>query len=262
VLGLPPSGSRPRSIGWNESGFVVFTGARYAFNGQLLPRDRERMHSGGGSARLRERYIAALAGRDEIDAQLLRARLLAPSRTVKPSTPPAGGGAGAGARRAAHGGRGGTDSGARGGSGGRSDSRSWSRCASSSTPGSARQPNDLSGWSRCLADAWARGGRLTCDEAFLPRCHLLLATCVLPGEPFERRSRRLHLAFRAAVPRSIGSLTRCGRTRVSRDRRNRQRRRSTTRATAGERQTSIVRVDSSGRDSRALHAARPTSGSS
>lgn len=58
--------------------FVVFDGARYAFNGRLLPSviERECMQP-GGRRRLRERYIAALAARHEIDLQLLRARLLA-----------------------------------------------------------------------------------------------------------------------------------------------------------------------------------------
>ena len=56
----------------------MFTGARYAFNGQLLPAVIEsECILAGGRRRLRERYITALAARDEIDARLLRARLLA-----------------------------------------------------------------------------------------------------------------------------------------------------------------------------------------
>lgn len=60
---------------------VVFDGARYAFASRLLAAvvESESMQP-GGRRRLRERYIAALAGRDDIDSQLLRARLLAAER--------------------------------------------------------------------------------------------------------------------------------------------------------------------------------------
>ena len=57
--------------------FVVFTGDRYAFNGQLLPAVIEReCVQAGGRRRLRERHIAALTARNDVDSQLLRARLL------------------------------------------------------------------------------------------------------------------------------------------------------------------------------------------
>jgi DNA-binding SARP family transcriptional activator len=61
--------------------FVVFDGERYAFNGRLLPAviETECMQA-GGRRRLRERYIAALGARDDIDSQLLCARLLVAER--------------------------------------------------------------------------------------------------------------------------------------------------------------------------------------
>jgi DNA-binding SARP family transcriptional activator len=61
--------------------FVVFDGSRYAFAGHLLAAvvESESMQP-GGRRRLRERYIAALVGRDDIDSQLLRARLLVAER--------------------------------------------------------------------------------------------------------------------------------------------------------------------------------------
>ena len=60
---------------------VVFDGARYAFASRLLAAvvESESIQP-GGRRRLRERYVAALAGRDDIDSQLLRARLLAVER--------------------------------------------------------------------------------------------------------------------------------------------------------------------------------------
>jgi hypothetical protein len=61
--------------------FVGFDGERYAFSGRLLPAviESECMQA-GGRHRLRERYIAALAARDDIDSRLLRARLLEAER--------------------------------------------------------------------------------------------------------------------------------------------------------------------------------------
>jgi len=61
--------------------FVVFDGGRYAFTGRLLAAvvESESMQP-GGRRRLRERYIAALATRDDLDSQLLRARLLVAER--------------------------------------------------------------------------------------------------------------------------------------------------------------------------------------
>ncbi len=57
--------------------FVTFDGTRYAFNGRLLPAVIEREYTQpGGRRRLRERYIAALASRDDLQARLLHARLL------------------------------------------------------------------------------------------------------------------------------------------------------------------------------------------
>ena len=56
---------------------VAFDGERYAFHGRLVPTVIEReCIQPGGRRRLRERYIEALAGRDELDLLLLRARLL------------------------------------------------------------------------------------------------------------------------------------------------------------------------------------------
>jgi DNA-binding SARP family transcriptional activator len=57
---------------------VVFNGGRYTFTGRLIPAVvvSECMQS-GGRRRLRERCIAALAARDDVDSQLLRARLQA-----------------------------------------------------------------------------------------------------------------------------------------------------------------------------------------
>ena len=61
--------------------FVVFDGGRYRFTGRLIAAviESECMQA-GGRRRLRERYIAALASRDDIDSQLLRAALLASER--------------------------------------------------------------------------------------------------------------------------------------------------------------------------------------
>ena len=61
--------------------FVVFDGGRYRFTGRLISAviERECMQA-GGRRRLRERYIAVLASRDDIDSQLLRAGLLAVER--------------------------------------------------------------------------------------------------------------------------------------------------------------------------------------
>lgn len=61
--------------------FVVFDGQRYAFSGRLLPAviESECMQA-GGRRRLRERCVAALASREDIDSQLLRARLLLAER--------------------------------------------------------------------------------------------------------------------------------------------------------------------------------------
>jgi hypothetical protein len=58
--------------------FVVFDGGRYRFSGRLIAAviESECMQA-GGRRRLRERYIAALAPRDDIDSQLFRASLLA-----------------------------------------------------------------------------------------------------------------------------------------------------------------------------------------
>jgi len=57
--------------------FIVFEDQRYAFNGRLLPAVIEgECILPGGRQRLREQYIAALATREAIDSQLLRARLL------------------------------------------------------------------------------------------------------------------------------------------------------------------------------------------
>jgi DNA-binding SARP family transcriptional activator len=61
--------------------FIAFDGTRYAFNGRLLPAviESECMQA-GGRGRVRERWTAALAARDDIDSQLLRAHLLAAQR--------------------------------------------------------------------------------------------------------------------------------------------------------------------------------------
>jgi len=61
--------------------FLVVEGERYAFNGRLLPAviERECMQA-GGRRRLRQQYISALDGRDDMDLQLLRARLMAVER--------------------------------------------------------------------------------------------------------------------------------------------------------------------------------------
>jgi len=61
--------------------FVVFSGDRYSFNGQLVRAVVEsECIQAGGRRRLRERHIAALATRDDMDSQLLRARLLVTER--------------------------------------------------------------------------------------------------------------------------------------------------------------------------------------
>ena len=61
--------------------FLVLEGERYAFNGRLLPAviERECMQA-GGRRRLRQQYISALEGRDDINLQLVRARLMALER--------------------------------------------------------------------------------------------------------------------------------------------------------------------------------------
>ena len=61
--------------------FIAFDGTRYAFNGRLLPAviESECMQA-GGRGRVRERWTAALAARDDIDSQLLRAHLLTAQR--------------------------------------------------------------------------------------------------------------------------------------------------------------------------------------
>ncbi len=61
--------------------FLMFDGERYRFTGRLLPAviERECMQA-GGRRRLRERWSAVLAPRDDIDSQLVRARLLAAER--------------------------------------------------------------------------------------------------------------------------------------------------------------------------------------
>lgn len=61
--------------------FVVFEGGRYAFNGRLLPKVIEsECTQPGGRRRIRDRYITVLATREDLDAQFLRARLLALER--------------------------------------------------------------------------------------------------------------------------------------------------------------------------------------
>ncbi len=61
--------------------FVVFDRDRYSFNGQLVRAVVEsECIQAGGRRRLRERHISALASRDDVDSQLLRARLLVAER--------------------------------------------------------------------------------------------------------------------------------------------------------------------------------------
>jgi len=61
--------------------FVVFDRDRYSFNGQLVRAVIEsECIQAGGRRRLRERLIAALARRDDVDSQLRRARLLVAER--------------------------------------------------------------------------------------------------------------------------------------------------------------------------------------
>lgn len=61
--------------------FLVLEGDRYAFQARLLPAviERECMQA-GGRRRLREQFISALEGRDDLDLQLVRARLMALER--------------------------------------------------------------------------------------------------------------------------------------------------------------------------------------
>jgi DNA-binding SARP family transcriptional activator len=81
VLGMPDDRVDAALDRLERERFVVFDGARYAFNGRLLPSVIEReCVQPGGRRRLRERYIAALKPRDDIDSQLLRAELLVAER--------------------------------------------------------------------------------------------------------------------------------------------------------------------------------------
>ena len=81
VSGLLPSRVEAALDRLERERFVVFDGGRYRFTGRLIPAviESECMQA-GGRRRLRERYIAALASRDDIDSQLLRAGLLASER--------------------------------------------------------------------------------------------------------------------------------------------------------------------------------------
>jgi len=81
VLELPPARIDAALDRLERERFVVFSGDRYAFNGQLVRAVVEsECIQAGGRRRLRERHIAALATRDDIDSQLLRARLLVTER--------------------------------------------------------------------------------------------------------------------------------------------------------------------------------------
>jgi len=81
VSGIPGSRVDAALERLERDRFVIFDGARYAFNGRLLPAVIEsECIQAGGRRRLRERWAAALAARDDIDSQLLRARLLATER--------------------------------------------------------------------------------------------------------------------------------------------------------------------------------------
>ena len=81
VLALPAGRIEAALDRLERERFVVFDQGRYAFNGGLLQAVIEsECIQPGGRRRLRERYIAVLATRDDLDAQLLRARLLAAER--------------------------------------------------------------------------------------------------------------------------------------------------------------------------------------
>src|SRR5689334_6526457 len=81
VLGLPAERIDGALDRLERERFVVFRGDRYAFNGQLLPAVIEsECIQAGGRRRLRERHIAALTARDDLDSRLLRARLLVTER--------------------------------------------------------------------------------------------------------------------------------------------------------------------------------------
>jgi DNA-binding SARP family transcriptional activator len=78
VSGLLPTRVEAALDRLERERFVVFDGGRYRFTGRLIAAviESECMQA-GGRRRLRERYIAALAPRDDIDSQLFRASLLA-----------------------------------------------------------------------------------------------------------------------------------------------------------------------------------------
>lgn len=77
VLDLPQGRIEAALDRLERERLVVFSGGRYAFNGQLVRAVVEsECIQPGGRRRLRERQIAALAARDDLEAQLLRARLL------------------------------------------------------------------------------------------------------------------------------------------------------------------------------------------
>ncbi len=77
VLGLQSARVEAALDRLERERFVVFERERYSFNGRLLPAVIEsECIQAGGRRRLRERYILALASRDDIDSQLVRARLL------------------------------------------------------------------------------------------------------------------------------------------------------------------------------------------
>ena len=81
VSGLPATRVEAALDRLERDRFLVFDDGRYCFIGRLLPAVIEReCIQAGGRRRLRERYVAALAPRDDIDSQLLRARLLAAER--------------------------------------------------------------------------------------------------------------------------------------------------------------------------------------
>jgi len=81
VSGLPQDRVEAALDRLERERFVVFDGVRYVFNGRLLPAVIEtECIRPGGRRRLSERYVAALAGRDDLDSQLLRARLLVAER--------------------------------------------------------------------------------------------------------------------------------------------------------------------------------------
>ena len=81
VSGLPATRVEAALDRLERERFLVFDDGRYRFIGRLLPAVIEReCIQAGGRRRLRERYVAALAPRDDIDSQLLRARLLAAER--------------------------------------------------------------------------------------------------------------------------------------------------------------------------------------